>query len=117
MRHAHRPVCKAAEDSKVKKVLLISTDKAVRPSNVMGASKRLSELVIQAFADKNKSKTNNDKKQFPIFSLVRFRTFWLILNTLFLFYLILFHSFVILHIIGERIGEKSEARRMMLRNL
>ena len=65
-------VCKAAEDSKVKKVLLISTDKAVRPSNVMGASKRLSELVIQAFADKNKSKINNDKNQFPIFSLVRF---------------------------------------------
>ena len=43
-------ICKSAESSKVKRVTLISSDKAVRPTNVMGASKRLSELVVKAFS-------------------------------------------------------------------
>ena len=43
-------VCRAAEASAVRQVVLISTDKAVRPTNVMGASKRVAELVVQAFA-------------------------------------------------------------------
>ena len=43
-------VCKAAVDSGVGELVLISTDKAVRPTNVMGASKRLAELVVQASA-------------------------------------------------------------------
>ena len=43
-------VCRAAIASCVRQVLLISTDKAVRPTNVMGASKRLAELVVQAHA-------------------------------------------------------------------
>ncbi|MGE0697741.1 MAG: polysaccharide biosynthesis protein [Hyphomicrobiaceae bacterium] len=34
----------------VKRVVLVSTDKAVRPTNIMGASKRLAELVFQAAA-------------------------------------------------------------------
>jgi FlaA1/EpsC-like NDP-sugar epimerase len=53
----------AAIDTGVKKFVLISTDKAVRPTNIMGASKRLAELVLQA------SSTTQTK---TIFAMVRF---------------------------------------------
>ena len=43
---------------KVKSFILISTDKAVRPTNVMGASKRVTELIIQSFANQKKSGNN-----------------------------------------------------------
>lgn len=47
----------------VERFVLVSTDKAVRPTSVMGASKRMAELVLQGLAD-NQSQT--------VFSIVRF---------------------------------------------
>jgi len=43
----------AAISENVETFVLISTDKAVRPTNIMGASKRVAELVLQAFAKQN----------------------------------------------------------------
>ena len=53
----------AAIDSGVKNFVLISTDKAVRPTNTMGATKRVAELILQAFSVKQNRTT---------FSMVRF---------------------------------------------
>jgi FlaA1/EpsC-like NDP-sugar epimerase len=56
-------ICDVAHECKVKKVVVISTDKAVRPTNIMGASKRLSEMVVQS-----KNKQSNITK----YCMVRF---------------------------------------------
>jgi FlaA1/EpsC-like NDP-sugar epimerase len=54
----------AAIQANVTSFILVSTDKAVRPTNTMGASKRLAELVLQALDKKGSKKTQ--------FSMVRF---------------------------------------------
>jgi FlaA1/EpsC-like NDP-sugar epimerase len=47
--------------------VLVSTDKAVRPTNVMGCSKRLAEMVLQGLADHRK-----EEGQETVFTMVRF---------------------------------------------
>ena len=66
-------VCRAAEEEKLSKVTLISTDKAVRPTNIMGATKRFAELIVQSYAEKvkNKNLSANNANSLK-FSIVRF---------------------------------------------
>lgn len=56
-------VAEAAEMARIERFILISTDKAVRPTNIMGATKRMAELVVQDIQTRSK-KTK--------FSMVRF---------------------------------------------
>jgi len=58
-----RTLAREAATAGVERFILVSSDKAVRPTSVMGASKRLAELVVQDLA------TRNDG---TIFSMVRF---------------------------------------------
>ena len=60
-------VAEAAIEAQVETFVLISTDKAVRPTNVMGTTKRMAELVLQALADKTKQAKGKTR-----FCMVRF---------------------------------------------
>lgn len=60
-------MAEAAVECGVKNVVVISTDKAVRPTNVMGASKRLAEMVIQGISEREQHKPSA-----PRFAIVRF---------------------------------------------
>ncbi|UTW00176.1 polysaccharide biosynthesis protein [Marinomonas rhizomae] len=62
---------KAAIESSVESFVLISTDKAVRPTNVMGATKRMAELGLQALAEAEAKKAAKQEK-FTRFCMVRF---------------------------------------------
>jgi len=59
-----RTLAREAAQAGVERFILISSDKAVRPANVMGASKRLAELVVQDLATRHGQKT--------VFAMVRF---------------------------------------------
>ncbi|WP_151718884.1 nucleoside-diphosphate sugar epimerase/dehydratase [Gemmobacter serpentinus] len=58
-----RTITEAAHEAGVDRFIMISTDKAVRPTNIMGASKRLAELVVQDMAKRSRG---------TVFSMVRF---------------------------------------------
>jgi FlaA1/EpsC-like NDP-sugar epimerase len=60
-------VAQAALHAKVQDMVMISTDKAVRPTNVMGASKRLAEMVLQSLAHQHAGAPQSTR-----FCIVRF---------------------------------------------
>ena len=70
-----RVCAETALRNNVQNFVLISTDKAVRPTNIMGASKRLAEMVLQALASESEATTRqgcNSTRARTIFSMVRF---------------------------------------------
>ena len=66
-------VCQASAENNIEKLILISTDKSVRPTNIMGASKRVAELIVQAYAEKESTFFKKDASyKKTLFSMVRF---------------------------------------------
>ncbi len=66
-------LCEKAYKFTINKIILISTDKAVRPTNIMGASKRVAEQIFQCFSEESAlQKKENPTKDCSIFSMVRF---------------------------------------------
>lgn len=67
-------LARAARRSRLETCILVSTDKAVRPTNVMGASKRIAELVFQAAAQRGTSDTRLEagEPKGTVFAMVRF---------------------------------------------
>ena len=63
-----RVICSESLRANVEKVIFISTDKAVRPTNVMGASKRLGELIVQSYSEL----ALKGNRYRTIYSIVRF---------------------------------------------
>lgn len=61
-------VAEAAQRHRTRRMVLVSTDKAVRPANVMGATKRLAELVLQSMHDAQASQDGAG----TVFTAVRF---------------------------------------------
>jgi FlaA1/EpsC-like NDP-sugar epimerase len=62
-------VAQAARRSGVQRFVLVSTDKAVRPTNIMGASKRMAEIVLQGLAAESSRAGDGPA---TIFTMVRF---------------------------------------------
>ena len=71
-------MARASIDSGAAHFVLVSTDKAVRPTNVMGATKRIAELVLQALADSRSVQFDQDDAggtavlNRTLFAMVRF---------------------------------------------
>ena len=67
-------LARAAQAQGVARFVLVSTDKAVRPTSIMGASKRLAEMVLQALADQqiHEGKQGSQGSQGTCFAMVRF---------------------------------------------
>ena len=65
-------LCREAFENNVNRFVLISTDKAVRPTNVMGCSKRIAELIVKSYSFKSRAYNKDNEKEKTIFSSVRF---------------------------------------------
>jgi FlaA1/EpsC-like NDP-sugar epimerase len=67
-------LAEVAKEAGVERFVLVSSDKAVRPTNVMGASKRLAELILQALADPRmgEPRVAEPRGKATVFTMVRF---------------------------------------------